>query len=98
MERQIAIWEWDQDRRPILVDDRLQALLGWVLRSDRNLRWTGADEIRTAPAIKLVIDRVATLPEGRMRVTIGYRFTSDDRFVSIERGRMATLASFNSSS
>ncbi|HEX3247046.1 MAG TPA: glycosyltransferase family 39 protein [Chloroflexota bacterium] len=75
VERQIAIWEWDQDRRPILVDDRLQAPLGWVLRSNRNFRWTAADDIRTSPAIKLGSSRGDPLPERALRVTIGYRFT-----------------------
>jgi hypothetical protein len=76
VERQLAIWEWDQDRRPILVDERLQGLLGWVLRSNRAVTWTAPDEIRTGPALKLGSARGDVLPDRGLRVTIGYRFTA----------------------
>jgi 4-amino-4-deoxy-L-arabinose transferase-like glycosyltransferase len=75
VERQLAIWEWDQDRRPILVDDRLQGNLGWVLRSNRNVTWVPAEEIVAAPAVKLGSVRGDPLPERGVRLTVGYRFT-----------------------
>jgi hypothetical protein len=74
VERQLAIWEWDQDRRPILADERLRQPLGWVLRSNRNITWTTPDEIRSGPAVTLGSARGDTLPDGGLRVTVGYRF------------------------
>lgn len=74
VERQLAIWEWDQDRRTILVDDRLQGPLGWVLRSNRAVRWTPPEEVRSAPGVKLGSARGDVLPDRGLRVTIGYRF------------------------
>jgi hypothetical protein len=75
VERQVGIWEWDQDRRPILVDERLQGPLGWVLRSNRNVTWTAPQDIVAGPALKLGSARGDPLPERGLRLTVGYRFT-----------------------
>src|SRR6185503_6491867 len=74
VERQLAIWEWDQDRRPILVDERLQVPLGWVLRSNHNVTWAAPQDIVVGPAVKLGSARGDSLPERGLRLTIGYRF------------------------
>ena len=75
VERQLAIWEWDQDRRPILVDERLQGPLGWVLRSNRNVTWAAPQDIVAGPALKLGSARGDPMPERGLRLTVGYRFT-----------------------
>ena len=98
VERQLAIWEWDQDRRPILVDDRLQGLLGWALRSNRNVRWVGPDEIRTGPAIKLVSTRSEAIPEGRIAGDDRLPIHPDHGAISPEGGGVVSLASVDSTS
>ncbi|MFN0069998.1 MAG: hypothetical protein ACKVVP_00740 [Chloroflexota bacterium] len=76
VENQLAIWEWDQDRRTISVDERLKGPLGWALRSNRSVRWTPPEDIRGGLAIKLASTRADTLPDGGLRVTVGYRTTA----------------------
>lgn len=76
VEDQLRIWEWDQDRRSLSVDQRLQPTLGWVLRTNRAVRWLPPEDIRTGPAIKLAASRGEPLPERALRVTVGYRATA----------------------
>ena len=36
---QQVIWEWDQDRRALLIDDRARDILGWTLRGSHRAIW-----------------------------------------------------------
>lgn len=73
VQSQLAIWEWDQDGRRIVVDERLQPVLGWTLRGNRAARFAAPEEVQTGPAVKLATSRAEALPERAERVTVAYR-------------------------
>jgi hypothetical protein len=73
VQTQLAIWEWDQDGRRTVVDDRLQALLGWTLRGNRAARFVPPEDVQTGPAVRLASSRSEGLPDRAERVTVAYR-------------------------
>ena len=96
LNRRFAIWEWIRTR-PILVDDRLQSLLGWALRSNRNVRWVEPGGIPHRPPSSSS-QRVAKLFRRRIAGDDWLSIHPDNGPISPEGGRVVSLASVDSTS